>query len=76
MTKKRILLNQPSLIKEMVVNASKVDGDIYITTEDGRYKINAKSIMGLFSLNLARPVFITSEVEDKNFTNFLKKIEA
>lgn len=76
MSKKKILINKTSLVKEFVDYASKVNGDVILTSENERYEINGKSIMGIFSLNLSKPLYVKSNVEDKNFSKFLSKIEA
>lgn len=76
MKDKKILINSPSLVKDFVSEATKVNGDVSLISENGRYVINGKSIMGIFSLNLSRPLYVRTEDNNKSFESFLKKIEA
>ena len=41
----------------------------------GRYLVDAKSIMGLFSLDLAHPVNVEFHGAEEAYRSFLKKIE-
>ena len=47
-------------VKDFVNMVSKIDGDVTISS--GRYIIDAKSIMGIFSLDLSKTV--TLEIEE------------
>lgn len=51
-----ILLNTTESVKSFVDIAGKYDFDIDIRS--GRYVVDAKSIMGIFSLNLNKPVIV------------------
>lgn len=35
-----------------------------IQLQSGKYTVDAKSIMGIFSLDLAKPIILTAEAED------------
>lgn len=52
-------------------------GDIY--ARQGKQTINAKSLLGMYSLNLSEPVGVEIETEDdeikKNFYNYISKWE-
>ena len=37
--------------------------------ESGRYAVNAKSIMGLLSLDVTKPLVLILEIKDNNITN-------
>ena len=50
----RILLNSIDKVKTLVNELGKYDSDFDLTS--GRYVIDAKSIMGIFSLDLSRPL--------------------
>ncbi|HKM33356.1 MAG TPA: HPr family phosphocarrier protein [Lachnospiraceae bacterium] len=57
MTKETITINlvnglEATLAAMLVQVASKYDSKIYIQSEDGKVKVNAKSIMGMMSLGL------------------------
>lgn len=61
---------------------NKTCSDIYeedIFVEQGSQKISAKSILGIYSLDLAQPIDVTINTNDKrvkdNFYNYLKKWE-
>ena len=52
----RVNLNSINDVKMFVTEASLVQCDIDVVS--GRYVVDAKSIMGLFSLDLAQPVTV------------------
>ena len=54
MTSVNICLNSIEKVKQFVNLISKYDGDFDLTS--GRYVIDAKSIMGIFSLDLSKPL--------------------
>lgn len=56
MKKVPILLNSVDRVKDFVTEISKLPCDCDILS--GSYAIDAKSIMGIFSLNLSRPVYL------------------
>lgn len=49
-------------IRDFVNIAAKYDFDIDL--KSGRYVVDAKSIMGIFSLDLMKPIELTAEIED------------
>lgn len=53
-------------------------GDIYVN--QGKQTINAKSLLGMYSLNLSEPVDVKIETEDEevksNFYNYIAKWES
>lgn len=55
-----VSLNSIDKVKSFVNEMCRIEGDVFLHT--GRYVIDAKSIMGIFSLDLSKP--ITLEVED------------
>ncbi len=50
----RVLLNSIDKVKEFVNTVSAFESDFDMCS--GRYTIDGKSIMGIFSLNLAKPI--------------------
>ncbi|MHC1747517.1 MAG: HPr family phosphocarrier protein [Cellulosilyticaceae bacterium] len=54
MTSVNICLNSIEKVKQFVNLIGKYDGDFDLTS--GRYVIDAKSIMGIFSLDLSKPL--------------------
>ena len=52
-------------IKKFLVEVMKIDSDVSLVS--GKYVVNAKSIMGIFSLDLSNPVDVVIEetVEDE-----------
>ena len=42
---------------------SKFDGDMAL--QSGKYYVDAKSIMGIFSLDLSRPLILNADTEDE-----------
>ncbi len=61
MTSFSILLTSVNDVKEFVDAASRCRCEVDVRAD--RYVVNGKSIMGLFSIDLSRPV--TVEVEDE-----------
>ena len=59
-----ILLESINDVKEFVNIVSRYDFDIDLTS--GRYVVDAKSIMGIFSLNLSKPIKVEAQCEDDN----------
>lgn len=52
----KVSLNTVDKVKKFVNVVSKIDVDAFLTS--GRYVIDAKSIMGIFSLDLTKPIEI------------------
>lgn len=71
MKKARILLSTINDVKRFVNVVSKYDFDVDLIS--GRYAIDAKSIMGIFSLDLSKP--ITLEVHSEDCDTFFKEID-
>lgn len=56
-----ILLNSINDVKDFVNIVSRYDFDIDLTS--GRYVVDAKSIMGIFSLNLSKPIKVEAHCD-------------
>ncbi len=54
MTTVKVLLNSIDKVKAFVNDITKFDTDFDLVS--GRYVIDAKSIMGIFSLDLSKPI--------------------
>ena len=73
-TEVTIRLDTIKKVKDFVETTSKYDEEI--TIKSHRYEINAKSIMGIFSLNLLESVIVCLYSDDKNIQDsFIKEIE-
>ena len=57
-----LMLNSINDVKDFVNIVSKYDFDVDLTS--GRYVVDAKSIMGIFSLNLSKPIKVEVHSED------------
>ena len=57
MTTVKISLNSIDKVKAFVNDVTKFDTDFDLVS--GRYVIDAKSIMGIFSLDLSKPIDLT-----------------
>ena len=66
-----IMLNTINDVKAFVNTVSKYDFDVDLIS--GRYAIDAKSIMGIFSLDLSKE--ITMEVHSDDCADFLAEIK-
>ena len=61
-------------VKDFVNTVSRYDFDVDLTS--GRYVVDAKSIMGIFSLNLSKPIEVEVHSDDCDaFIDELKKDE-
>ena len=63
MKSKNVLLNSITDVKEFVTIVSTFGSDIDLIS--GRYVIDAKSIMGIFSLDLTKPITVQIESDDQ-----------
>lgn len=59
-------------VKNFVNTVSKYDFDVDLVS--GRYAVDAKSIMGIFSLDLAKP--IKMEIYSDDCNSFLDEVKA
>ena len=71
MKKIKVLLGSINDVKKFVNVVSKYDFDVDLTSE--RYVVDAKSIMGIFSLDLSKP--ITLDIHSENCDNFIAEIK-
>ncbi|MCI5514059.1 MAG: HPr family phosphocarrier protein [Clostridia bacterium] len=59
-----IKLNTISDVRDFVNAVNSINGDIDLTS--GRYTVDGKSIMGIFSLDLMNPIKLTAHTTDEN----------
>jgi phosphocarrier protein HPr len=67
-----ILLKSINDVKDFVNIVNKYDFDVDLTS--GRYIVDAKSIMGIFSLDLSKPIKV--EVHSDNPDEFINEIKS
>lgn len=60
----KISLNSIDKVKSFVNDITRFDYDFDLVS--GRYVIDAKSIMGIFSLDLSKPIDLNVHVEDNS----------
>lgn len=60
-------------VKRFCDYASEVSEDIFLT--QGRYVIDAKSVMGVFSLNLLKELELSIDEPQDDFYSFFEKIK-
>ena len=65
-----ISLNSIDKVKAFVNDITKFDNDFDLVS--GRYVIDAKSIMGIFSLDLSKPINLNVHAEGNNLDEVLK----
>ena len=68
----QISLNSIDKVKSFVTEISKFDNDFDLVS--GRYVIDAKSIMGIFSLDLSKPINLNIHA-DENMNAILEAIK-
>lgn len=66
----QISLNSIDKVKSFVNDITKFDYDFDLVS--GRYVIDAKSIMGIFSLDLSKPINLNVHAEGSNLDEVLK----
>ncbi|MCQ2491384.1 MAG: HPr family phosphocarrier protein [Ruminococcus sp.] len=71
MTKTTVLLQAINDVKDFVNIVMKYEFDIDLVS--GRYAVDAKSIMGIFSLDLSKPIELNAHTD--NADKFLDEIE-
>lgn len=73
LVKRTVSLNAIDKVKEFVNLTSATELDVDLVS--GRYVIDAKSIMGIFSLNLSKPIDLHVHAEfEEDATPYLKSI--
>jgi len=72
MEKLEISLNSIDKVKSFVSTIAQFDYDFDLSS--GRYVIDAKSIMGIFSLDLSKPITLTIHA-DSDAEEILKAVE-
>ena len=68
-----ISLNSIDKVKAFVNDISKYDFDFDLVS--GRYVIDAKSIMGIFSLDLSKPIDLNIQAEGANLDEVLNVLK-
>ena len=69
----QISLNSIDKVKRFVSTINTFDNDFDLVS--GRYVIDAKSIMGIFSLDLSRPIDLNIHAEDKELDSILEALK-
>ena len=73
MTETEILLNNIDKVKSFVAAVSKFDTDMDLVS--GRYVIDAKSIMGIFSMDLSKPIVLKIYEDGDGAAEILKALK-
>lgn len=60
-------------IYDFVTKAQKVEGDITISR--GRYAVDAKSILGIFSIDISQGVIVTYPASAEDFEKYIEKFK-
>ena len=68
-----ISLNSIDKVKNFVNLINRFDYDFDLVS--GRYVIDAKSIMGIFSLDLSKPIALNIYADDKDIDEILTALE-
>ena len=72
---KEMIISIKSLhdVYTFINETQKVDGDV--TVKRGRYAVDGKSIMGIFSVDMSQDVSVTYPENATNFEEFLKQFK-
>lgn len=68
-----ILLESIDDVKNFVQTMAMFDGDFEMVS--GKYVVDAKSILGVFCLDLSKPVTLRIDFDESKMDDVLKKIE-
>ena len=68
-----IELNAINDVKEFVNTVMLFDYDVDLVS--GRYAVDAKSIMGIFSLDISKPIELNIHADDKDLADILAAIK-
>lgn len=68
----RVKLIRPMDVSNFVAAASCCPKEIEIIASHGKYDVDARSIMGMFSLNLSEPITITMSGETNLLNTYSK----
>lgn len=66
----QVLLNNIESVNRFVAKMSEKDYDVDLVS--GKYLVNAKSMMGVLSLDLTKPVTVNAETDDESFLEEIK----
>ncbi|MCF0145461.1 MAG: HPr family phosphocarrier protein [Eubacterium sp.] len=69
----RISLNSIEKVKRFVNTISQFDNDFDLVS--GRYVIDAKSIMGIFSLDLSRPIDLSVHADGEELNAIMEALK-
>ena len=69
----KISLNSIDKVKSFVIEITKFDYDFDLVS--GRYVIDAKSIMGIFSLDLSKPIDLNIHASDAALDEILETLK-
>ena len=69
----QISVNSIDKVKSFVSTISKFDNDFDLVS--GRYVIDAKSIMGIFSLDLSKPINLSIHADDSEIEAILEALK-
>lgn len=69
----KVSLNSIDKVKTFVNDINRFDFDFDLVS--GRYVIDAKSIMGIFSLDLSKPIDLNIHAEGDSLQEVLKTLE-
>lgn len=70
----KIYLNEIDTVKKFCQIAYLAEG-LKITLHSGKYVVNGKSILGVFSLDLSKPIDCDIEGDEKAIADFIVKLE-
>lgn len=69
----KLVLNSMDKVKRFVQTITKFDGEFDMVS--GKYVVDAKSIMGIFSVDLSKPVVLQIHAEENEEDEILKAIQ-
>lgn len=70
----KIKFNTINDVKVFSDKILKIESEATIRTEDRKYAVDAKSIMGIFSLDLSKNLILEMEENEEKFINEIKNM--
>ena len=63
----KIRLNEIDNIKKFANRIFTIDSEVFLRSEDRKYRIDAKSVMGIFSLDLTKDLVLEINGDEEEF---------
>lgn len=70
---KKIKLITIADLMDFINTTSSISGEVLVATEGGNTIVNGKSLLGVMSLNIMKPLIVTYPAEEYYYKDFLNR---